>query len=572
MLKNSEFAKLSTAYSEFMPETPWAVYPRPQLKRDSFFCLNGTWDFEVTKEVEIPKNFSRKIRVPFPPESALSGVDELFSEKSRLYYKKVFSLPEGFVKERVILHFGAVDQTCEVYLNGEYLGSHSGGYLPFSFDITETLKEQNTVIVRVIDELSKHIFPYGKQTKARGGMWYTRVSGIWQTVWLESVSQKHITSLKTDTTLNSAEISAFGINEGEVTVKTQSGEIKVPLSDGKAVVNIPEPCLWTPENPYIYEFTVEGEGDRVESYFALRTVEIKEVKGKKRICLNGEPYFFNALLDQGYFPDGIFTPATPQAYKNDISEAKRLGFNTLRKHIKIEPQIFYYYCDRLGMVVFQDMVNNGHYSFLRDTALPTVAVKKMNDKLLHPNKKSREQFALSMIETVELLYNHPSVCYWTIFNEGWGQFCSDEMYDTLRELDSSRIIDSTSGWFKNSKSDVISEHVYFKPYKFKASEKPVVLSEFGGYSFRPEGHIFNLKKAYGYRFFKDRNEFEKDLLRLYKEEIIPAVKDGLCACVYTQLSDVEDETNGLLSYDRLVCKVDGLKMRKIAGELAELIK
>ncbi|MBQ5816240.1 MAG: glycoside hydrolase family 2, partial [Oscillospiraceae bacterium] len=565
MQKNNNIAKLSTAYSEFMPEMPWAVYPRPQLKRDSFFCLNGDWDFEVTSG-EMPENFGRKIKVPFPPESALSGIDELFSEKSRLYYKKTFSLPEGFVKERVILHFGAVDQICKVYLNGEYIGSHSGGYAPFSFDVTDALKEQNTLIVKVADELSKQVFPYGKQTKRRGGMWYTRVSGIWQTVWLESVSKKHVTSLKVDTSLIGAEISVYGIDEGTVTVKTEGGEIKAELNGGKASISIPEPKLWSPENPYLYEFAVEGEGDRVESYFALRTIEIKEVGGKKRICLNGEPYFFHALLDQGYFPDGIFTPATPEAYKNDILEAKRLGFNTLRKHIKIEPQIFYYYCDKLGMVVFQDMVNNGHYSFLRDTALPTVAVKKMSDKLLHLNKKSREQFVLSMIETVKLLYNHPSICYWTIFNEGWGQFCSDEMYDLLKELDSTRIIDSTSGWFKNSKSDVESEHVYFKPYKFRSSDKAVVLSEFGGYSFRPEGHIFNLKKAYGYRFFTDRNEFENDLLRLYREEIIPAVKEGLCASVYTQLSDVEDETNGLLSYDRLVCKVDGKKMREIAAE------
>lgn len=555
-----------------MPEVPWEVYPRPQLKRDSFFCLNGSWDFEVTENSEIPKVYSRKIKVPFPPESALSGVNELFSEKNRLYYKKTFSLPEGFIKDRVLLHFGAVDQTCEVYLNGEYLGSHSGGYAPFSFDVTDALKEQNTLIVRVVDELSKCIFPYGKQTNARGGMWYTRVSGIWQTVWLESVPKKHITTLKINTTLESAEISVYGVSEGTVTVKIESGEIKAELKNGKVVIKIPEPKLWSPESPYLYEFTVEGEGDRIESYFALRTVEIKEVGGKKRIALNGEPYFFHALLDQGYFPDGIFTPAMPEAYKNDILEAKRLGFNALRKHIKIEPQIFYYYCDKLGMVVLQDMVNNGRYSFLRDTALPTVAVKKMSDRLLHSNKKSREQFVLSMIETVELLYNHPSICYWTIFNEGWGQFCSDEMYDTLKELDSTRIVDSTSGWFKNSKSDVNSEHVYFKPYKFMASDRPTVLSEFGGYSFRPEGHIFNLKKAYGYRFFKDRNEFEKDLLKLYREEVIPAARDGLCASVYTQLSDVEDETNGLLSYDRLVCKVDGKKMRQIAEELMNSIK
>ena len=563
---------LKTAYSQFMPEVPWAIYPRPQLKRDSFFCLNGSWDFEVSEGQEIPEVFSRKIKVPFPPESELSGVNELFSEKSRLYYKKTFSLPEGFVKEKVILHFGAVDQSCEVYLNGEYIGSHSGGYAPFSFDVTDALKEQNTLILRVTDELSKRIYPYGKQTKKRGGMWYTRVSGIWQTVWLESVPKKHVTSLKINTTLSSAEISVYGIDEGVVTVKTEGGEIKTELKGGKASINIPEPKLWTPESPYLYEFAVEGEGDRVESYFALRTLEIKEVGGKKRIALNGEPYFFHALLDQGYFPDGIFTPATPEAYKNDILEAKRLGFNTLRKHIKIEPEVFYYYCDKLGMVVFQDMVNNGRYSFVRDTALPTVAARRLGDRFLNLNKKCREQFALSMIETVELLYNHPSICYWTIFNEGWGQFCSDEMYDTLKELDSTRIVDSTSGWFKNSKSDVDSDHIYFKPYKFKASDKASVLSEFGGYSYRPEGHIFNLKGAFGYRFFTDRDEFEKDLLRLYREEIIPAVKKGLCASVYTQLSDVEDETNGLLSYDRLVCKVDGKKMRQMASELFDAIK
>ena len=571
-MKKSNFAKLKTAYSEFVKDVPLDLYPRPQMKRDSFFCLNGTWDFEVTKKDEIPEAFSRKIKVPYPPESALSGVDELFSEKSRLYYKKTFSLPEGFVKERVILHFGAVDQTCEVYLNGEYVGSHSGGYIPFSFDVTDVLKEQNTLIVKVADKLSKHLYPYGKQTNARGGMWYTRVSGIWQTVWLESVPKKHVTSLKINTTLSGAEISVYGIDEGTVTVKTEGGQIKAELKGGKVSISIPEPKLWSPESPYLYEFVLEGEGDRVESYFALRTLEIKEFGGKKRIALNGEPYFFHALLDQGYFPDGIFTPASYDAYKNDILEAKRLGFNTLRKHIKIEPQIFYYYCDKLGMVVFQDMVNNGHYSFLRDTALPTVAVKKMSDKFLHLNKKSREQFVLSMIQTVELLYNHPSICYWTIFNEGWGQFCSDEMYDTLKELDAIRVIDSTSGWFKNKRSDVLSEHVYFKPYKFKASDKASVLSEFGGYSYRPEGHVFNLKKAYGYRFFKDRDEFEKDLLRLYREEIIPAAKEGLCASVYTQLSDVEDETNGLLSYDRLVCKVDGKKMREIAAELFEAVK
>lgn len=566
-MKNKDFAKLYTPHSEFLPQIPWNSYPRPQMRRQSFFCLNGLWDFEVQESENIPEKFNKKITVPFPPESLLSGIGEVFSEKKRLFYRKEFSLPQGFVKGRVLLHFGAVDQNAEVYLNGRYLGCHSGGYDAFHFDITDALKDNNTLVVCVSDNLSSHILPYGKQKTKRGGMWYTPVSGIWQTVWLESVPQKYITSLRIKTTLNSAEIIVNGAENGTVTVKTEGGEISQPFNSGRAQVKIPEPKHWTPETPYLYEFSVSAGEDNVKSYFALRTLEIKEVSGKARICLNGKPYFFHGLLDQGYFSDGLFTPATPQCYKNDILEMKRLGFNMLRKHIKIEPEQFYYYCDRFGMIVFQDMVNNGGYSFLRDTALPTVGVKRLADKLLHTNKKSREQFVLAMKKTVDQLYNHPSICYWTVFNEGWGQFCGSEMYKLLKKLDDTRIIDTASGWFSGCDSDVVSEHIYFKPYRFKKSAKPTVLSEFGGYSYRPEGHIFNLKKAYGYKFFDKREEFEAALLRLYYEEVIPAAKEGLSAAVYTQVSDVEDETNGLISYDRRICKVSGEKMRCVAKEL-----
>ena len=570
-MNKSFFAKLYTKEGKNLNEIPHNSYPRPLLKRDSFFCLNGKWRFEATA-LSTPEHYSKKIVVPFCPESILSGIDEVFPESYNLFYKRKFTLPEGFINDRVILHFGAVDQIAEVYLNGEFIGEHVGGYEPFSFDITSNLLRENSLVVRVRDNLSKCVLPYGKQRKKRGGMWYTKTSGIWQTVWIESVPRNYVKSLDIKTGENFAEIYAVGVESGEVTVTTPSGEVKAELKNSKAKIKIKEPRMWSPEDPYLYHFTLKAGDDEVKSYFAIRTLEIRNVGGKQRLCLNGKPYFFHGLLDQGYWSDGNLTPPDENGFERDILAMKNLGFNMLRKHNKIEPQRFYYDCDRLGMVVFQDMVNNGHYSFLRDTALPTLSLKSLNDKNFHKNKKSRERFILDMQKTVAQLKNHPCVCYWTIFNEGWGQFCADQMYDKLKALDDTRFIDTTSGWFWQSETDVKSEHVYFKPYKFVPADKPTVLSEFGGYSYRPEGHVYNLKKAYGYRFFEDREKFEKALLELYENEVIPAAKKGLSASVYTQVSDVEDETNGLLSYDREVLKVETEKMRALAEKLYNAAK
>ena len=562
----NKFAELYTMEGENLPETPWNVYPRPQMRRDSFLCLNGEWKLFIGGE-------EHKITVPFPPESLLSGLHTRIPKKAEIVYKKKFYLPDGFIKGRVLLHFGAVDQIARVKFNGKCIGKHVGGYAPFCFDITELLRRKNTLEVFVRDELHTGILPYGKQCEKRGGMWYTPVTGIWQTVWVESVPEEYVRSLRIETGADFADITAFGAKNGEVTVKTPEGDLVFPLEAGKAHITLENPRLWSPETPYLYEFTLKSGEDEVRSYFALRTLEIKEVGGVPRLCLNGKPYFFHGLLDQGYFSDGIFTPAAPECYENDIVAMKKLGFNMLRKHIKVEPEQFYYDCDRLGMVVFQDMVNNSDYSFLRDTAMPTVGIKKLDDRNMHKNPKSRAAFEKTMEETVAQLYNHPCICYWTIFNEGWGQFESGKMYQKLKALDSTRFIDTASGWFTGAESDVESLHVYFKPVKMEKSEKPVVLSEFGGYSYKPEGHVFNVKQTYGYKFFKDREEFEASLIRLYREEIVPLVKEGLCAAVYTQVSDVEDETNGLLSYDRKVLKVSEAPMREIATELyAEIAK
>ncbi len=554
------FVTLYTPEGEALSGQPWKTYPRPQMKRDSYFCLNGVWDFYADKGKET-------ITVPFPPESALSGVERRMTSSSPIKYERVFTLPEGFVKDRVLLHFGAVDQKTTVFLNGKQVGVHVGGYDAFSFDVTDFLQEKNTLTVECIDDLESHILPYGKQREKRGGMWYTPVTGIWQTVWMESVPLDYIRGLTIHVGADFAEITASGVQNGMVTLQTPEGEITASLNNGRARIELQNPRQWSPEDPYLYPFTVTAGEDSVTSYFALRTLEIKTVDGLPRLCLNGKPYFFHGLLDQGYYSDGIYTPASPQNYTRDILEMKALGFNTLRKHIKVEPEQFYYECDRLGMVVFQDMVNNGHYSFFRDTALPTVGIKKLPDRWMHRKKQTRAWFLEGMKTTVKQLYNHPCICYWTIFNEGWGQFDSAAAYQKLKELDSSRFIDATSGWFQGEKSDVKSLHVYFKPVKIRPRHRPVVLSEFGGYSYQPKGHVFHPGKPYGYRFFEEQQDFENALIKLYETEIIPAIDKGLCSAIYTQVSDVEDETNGLVSYDRKVIKVSEERMLEIAKKL-----
>lgn len=536
--------KLYTKAGKELVGVPWLRYPRPQMVRKDWLCLNGDWELCCG-------DVSQRVRVPFCPESLLSGVEAPPKIGEEMLYRRCFTLPEEWAGRRVLLHFGAVMSTAAVLLNGRELCRHENGYLPFTVDVTEALRDgPNELCVAVTNTLD-HKQPWGKQRVDRGGMWYTPCSGIWQTVWLEPVPEQYIRSLRIQTGADWAEIRAEGVQEGELLFNGRA----YPLGDGVVRVSVEEPQLWSPEHPHLYSFSLQSGEDQVDSYFALRTLSIETVKGLPRLCLNGKPYFFHGLLDQGYWSDGLYTPATPMAYVRDITAMKRLGFNTLRKHIKIEPEQFYYDCDRLGMIVFQDMVNNGDYSFLHDTGLPTIGLTRLSDQKTNRDPLTRENFYRAMDETVRLLGNHPCICLWTIFNEGWGQFCADAAYYRLRSLDQSRFIDATSGWFHQRYSDVDSLHIYFRKLKLGKEKKPQLLSEFGGYSFKIPEHSFNLEKTYGYRKCPDRESFVRDLRELYEQQLLPLIPKGLCGAIYTQVSDVEDETNGLLSFDRAVEKL-----------------
>ena len=555
--------KLYTEEGAALSGTPWNVYPRPQLFRKDWMCLNGEWSFCF--EGEEPSS----IRVPFCPESLLSGYEGRVEYGRAMRYEKVFNVPAGWTGKSVILHFGAVSRSCEVLLNGRTAVTNDNGYLPFSADITELLRYgENLLTVNAVNDLSTQ-YPYGTQQKHRGGMWYTPVSGIWQTVWLEPVPKEHVRGLKIDVGLKGADIEVTGPSEGTVYFQGREQEFK----DGRFRLVPESPRYWSPEDPYLYRFSIVSGGDEVESYFALRTITTETVNGKARLCLNGKPYYFNGLLDQGYFSDGLYTPASPDMYTKDIQKLKELGFNTLRKHIKIEPMRFYYECDRLGMIVFQDMVNNGIYSFRRDTLRPTLGFKKINDAHTNTDIRSREIFLDSMEKTVRHLYNCPCIVLWTIFNEGWGQFEADKAYGILKALDPSRLIDSTSGWFHQKDSDVDSLHIYFGRLKLgKRRYLPQLLSEFGGYVYKIDGHSFNPVKTYGYKLFKSKEDYVNSFRKVFLDELVPLAKQGLCGSIYTQVSDVEDETNGIFTYDRKVCRLSAEDTDGILISLMEAVR
>ena len=548
---------------------PLPEYPRPQMRRDNWLNLNGEWDYAFTRSSDIPLDYTGKIIVPLSPETELSGVNRSLSPDEFLWYHRELILPESFSGKRVILHFGAVDQEAWVYVNAHELVFHSGGYLPFELDISDVLQGKSVeIIVKVRDRSDTVEAARGKQKTKRGGIWYTPQSGIWQTVWMEAVPESYVRNLRITPDFDKAfvDISAETVGNEAAFAQFEGMEYQLP-----ARIELPDFEAWSPENPKLYDFSVTCGEDRVASYFAMRKFSVdKDEKGTPRLFLNNEPYFHNGLLDQGYWPDGLYTAPTDEALIYDIEICKAMGFNMLRKHIKVEPLRWYYHCDRLGMLVWQDMPNGGGNYNLLTISSPLITGISFKDKrygmFARKDAAYREQFERELKEMINHLYNCPCICMWVPFNEGWGQFDAARIYELVYGIDKTRTIDHASGWHDQGVSNLVSLHVYFRKYKFKPDKKgrAVLLSEFGGYNLGIEGHRFN-NKDFGYKRFKDADALAEALRELYQKEILPAKEQGLAATVYTQVSDVEDELNGLLTYDRKVVKISPEKLKEIVN-------
>ncbi len=571
---------------EAMCDMPLPEYPRPQMVRENWINLNGMFDFAITGDIDWCDEYKDEIRVPFAVESCLSGVCKRVSAKDRLWYRKKITLPETFKGKRTLLHFGAVDWECKVYVNKKEVGSHIGGYCPFVLDITDALTDgENELVVRAYDPTDEGWQNRGKQASETHGFWYTSTSGIWQTVWYENVSENYIRGYKITPDIDSQllSIKTDVVGEGQLLIKVYDGEKLVAEKEisADAQVEIPDCKLWSPETPFLYDFILElkkdgNTEDSVRGYFGMRKFSIGEFDGYARLFLNNKPYFQKGLLDQGYWSDGGMTPPTEEAMIYDIQKMKDLGFNMLRKHIKVESARWYYLCDKIGMLVWQDMVSGGKaLNTFHAGVLPNVygvlnplmnLTKKDNAyKTFNRDKLEwRAQFEEELYEMIDNLYNYPSICCWVPFNEGWGQFDAKRIGDEIKAYDPTRFVDHASGWYDQKGCDFRSMHKYILPVILpKYDGRPIVLSEFGGYSHNIENHVWNFDKSFGYQMYKSKQALTEAYRRLHEKQIIPNIKKGLSATVYTQVSDVEFEVNGMLSYDRELVKLEEDVVRQL---------
>ena len=579
---------------------PLAEYPRPALRRDSCEILNGPWQYAITQTAEYPAAWQGSILVPYSPEASASGVNRTLQPGQWLHYHRLFAPPAG-EGGRVLLHFGAVDYACAVQVNGHLAGGHRGGYWPFTLDITDLLNGtgRNSLWVAVQDPTGHGTQARGKQTLKPGGMFYPAQSGIWQTVWLERVPDNYIQTLtvtpdydartvtvRVHTAKPGGAVNLWAmVRAGGVTIAEDWGSDEAD-QDGEVTLNIPEEHFfpWSPDTPFLYDLTVgtnQGEEaglDTVHSYFALRKWSCApDAHGVLRFCLNDKPILLNGLLDQGYWPEGLYTPPSDAAVERELSEVKALGFNLLRKHAKIEPQRWYYHCDRLGLIVWQDIVNGGSaYNLWFVTYLTNVLqplLRRFPDgkacrRLLSRAKPAgREEYAHELADTVQALRCHPCIACWVPFNEGWGQFDAEKAVQALRTLDGTRLVDEASGWFDQGGGDVHSLHNYFYPLRIRPQKRTVALSEYGGIAWPMPGHE-PPHKTYGYGTAKDRQELTARYKKLQLKTVLPQLEKGLSALVYTQLTDVEDEVNGLFTYDRAAVKPDANAVRSVNAALA----
>jgi len=567
------------------PANSLPEYPRPQMRREEWLNLNGLWEYAITRAADKVTQYDGQILVPFPVESALSGVQKPLRPEQCLWYKREFSVPQHWEDRSLLLHFGAVDWHAEVWVNGKRAGEHSGGYYPFSFDISSYIhkdEQSNEIMVCVRDSTETEQEQRGKQSLTPKGLFYTAVSGIWQTVWLEPVPKAYISSFKLTPDLDNGGLRIqlcsaqqhsnlhFQATAYWNGVETASACSEV---DKELLLPIKDPQLWTPDTPHLYDLTIvlfewEHELDRVNSYFAMRAFTIeKDQHGVKRLCLNHQPIFHNGILDQGYWPDGLYTAPTDEALAFDIQAAKDLGYNMIRKHIKIEPARWYMHCDQLGMIVWQDMINGGagwnnyHHLFLPNFASAVIVDDRSTYKVMgRDSEHNREQFKQELEEMIEALYNVPCIAVWVPFNEAWGQFDAAEIAQWVKQLDPSRLVDHASGWHDQGAGDMKSDHTYFRrlrmPRVKRIKDRVIVISEFGGYSLKEDGHLWLEGKGFGYKRCKTREGFNNAYRKLMLEQLKPLIAKGVSAAVYTQLTDVETEINGVMTYDREMIKLD----------------
>ena len=555
-------------------------YPRPQFVRDSYLNLNGEWDYSLMKGNETPK-YNGKIIVPFSIESPLSGVPNKTLEPGMtLWYKKIVDLTTIKNNGRFLLHFGAVDQFTEVFINDKKVGEHEGGYTSFYFDITNYIDNDLSkvkIIVKVIDNYSKDGAAIGKQGHPRGKIYYVRTGGIWQTVWIESVPKTYIKDVKIIPDYDNHSVSFLMSIDGDKKKKFD-GHLKIFDKDVKNIINTSDIMpnsekniiisknfrSWSPEDPYLYKVEYTYGEDVVKSYFGMRKFSIGlDKKHIKRLFLNNKSYFQNGVLDQGYWSDGYYTAPSDEAIIYDIKTMKELGFNMLRKHIKIEPKRWYYHCDTIGMLVWQDQPSGGSFPYNRAneaTFIPDDDYEMYSRK----SKKGRDNFIRELSMTIDQLYNSPCISTWVPFNEGWGQFDSIKIAEMVKKLDKTRFVDHASGYVDHFGPDFKSLHIYFEPIKFEPDEidRPIVISEYGGYGRIVDNHVGS-KTQFAYIMYNDSKKLTQAIKNLIKEEIFGSIKKGLCASVYTQLSDVEEEVNGFLRYDRKVLTVDSYILKRI---------
>ena len=588
-------------------------YPRPNLVRDSYFNLNGEWECRIN-ESETADFYDETIIVPFSPESMLSGVGKIVMPHQRLHYRKKFTLPEGFKKSRVLLHFGAVDQECSVFVNGIRVGGHKGGYLPFHFDITDSLRQgENVLTLSVTDRTEQSPHARGKQKLQKKGkyasLFYTPQSGIWKTVWMESVEKAYIedvriTPLYDDssvrfeiTVLNACKTSGAETSGGKASGGETSGTVRLAVLErgveiGQAEITVRQEKEikkvisqeikldgfkpWTPDTPHLYDVIIRYGEDEVRSYFGMRKLSTgRDGKGILRFFLNNKPYFFNGILDQGYWPESLMTAPSDEALVYDIIKLKEMGYNTIRKHVKIEAERFYYHCDRLGMMVWQDMPNGGgEYNMVFVTHLPNASdrfARGVSDRhygiFKRKDGEGRRQYYTDLKNMVSTLYNYPSIAVWVPFNEGWGQFDAAKATKEVREIDSGRLINEACGWFDQGGGDMYSIHNYRHKLKVKPQQDRVVaLTEYGGYAYPVEEHL-SCKKEFGYQHYHSTEELTQNYKRLWEEEIYPNLQYGLCSAIYTQTSDIEEEINGVLTYDREIVKLDEEQVKEMNDKL-----